>query len=80
MSDKAEAVMDLIRDGRAERSSLRSFRRIEKAIAALGLDKAERIRVLEFLDYFHAGQPYQWLTLAAAKTPIRKSTPTPMKA
>lgn len=65
---RGEAVIQLLRDGRAEKSSLTSYKRALRCAAALELSDDERKRLLGWLEYVDAnGFPYAWLARALAK-------------
>lgn len=71
---RLQAVLDIIRDARRERSSVTSFKRIQGALLALDLTPDERIAVMQDLDYFDSeGQPYKWL----AEVPPTRRRPAP---
>ena len=59
MKTKADYVIDLIRDARADRSSNTSAKRTVKALRQIGLDEKEIVRVMCYLDYCRPdGTPY----------------------
>lgn len=66
-----QAVLNIIRDARVERSSLSGYKRLQRSLTVLGFDYGEaRTNVLRYLDYFDGdGKPYKWLADALAPTP-----------
>lgn len=48
---RSEAVIDLLRDARQERSTAASCRRVMRACKVLGMDDADTLRVLQHLEY-----------------------------
>ena len=59
MMNKAEAVIEIIREARKERATNTSVKRVVKVLKTLGLDDKELIHVLGYLDYCNEdGMPY----------------------
>ena len=57
--NKAEAVIQIIREARTDRGTNAAAKRVAKALKTLGLDDKELIHVLCYLDYCNEdGTPY----------------------
>lgn len=59
--NKADAVLELIRDDHADRRSRTSYKRVLRYLKVLGLNEAERETVLHYMNYHHNGAPYPYL-------------------
>ena len=57
---KQQALLNIIKDARAERSSRASYRRVRRSLTALGLSEVEKLNMLVYLDYHYpdTDQPY----------------------
>lgn len=59
MKTKADFVLDLIKEARTDRGTNAAAKRTVKACRSLGLDDAEVIRVMSYMDYCDSfGKPY----------------------
>lgn len=58
-----EAALDLVREGQAEKMSYQTYRRVRRALKALGFNNEDAITVLVGLDYYspRTREPYPWL-------------------
>jgi hypothetical protein len=55
-------LLVVISEARKERGTVTGYRKLCRALDALGLDVAERDTILAHLDYHHPdGGPYKWL-------------------
>ena len=60
--DKAQALIEIVRDARKDRASASSYRRVVKALKVLGLSTPHIRHVLEHLEYVNSatGEPHPW--------------------
>ncbi len=59
--DKVIAICDILRDDRAERTSVAAVKRTVEAAKVLGLTNAETIRLLSWMDHCDRdGNPYKF--------------------
>ena len=66
--NKFEAVMALVKDAYAQKTTLAGYKRVLRAIERLELSAAEACAITYQLDYTdELGHPYRWLLDAMSK-------------
>lgn len=66
---KLEALREIIRQARAEKSSVAGYKRAQRVCKTLELTNEEARYLLSHLDYinYDSGEPYAWLAAALTK-------------
>ena len=52
-----EAIITLLKDARAEKTSVTSYKRVRRALASLGLTEGAENAILVWLDYHQSADP-----------------------